>query len=354
MQPPRDGDVKDRLGIDRYPAGMDLPLETRELRYFLAVAEELHFGRAASRLGIAQPPLSRAIRQLEARLGVQLLERTSRQVTLTAAGAVLAAEARPALDAVAAAGRRAQRAGVPRPRLALALTADGDGGLLPELLAAFAGGDAADRGTDAGARGVEWPEPELLLGGWGEQVRMLRDGRADVALLHAPFDAAGIDSEPLMSEPRVVALAASHRLARRRRLTVADVAGEPLPRWEGEGGDELAPLWCGRHPEAGRGRRPGFASPAPRPGPPAADVAQLLTLVGLGRAVAFVPETIARRSPRPDVAYRPVADLTPLTLVVAWPERSRSLATAAFVRTAAAVAARRDVPPDGLLAALAG
>jgi DNA-binding transcriptional LysR family regulator len=85
-------------------------METRELRYFVAVAEELHLGRAAQRLGIAQPPLSRAISQLERRLGVTLLERTSRAVALTDAGSVLLREGRAALDAVDAADRRTRRA----------------------------------------------------------------------------------------------------------------------------------------------------------------------------------------------------------------------------------------------------
>src|ERR1700759_3763161 len=102
-------------------------LETRELAYFLAVADELHFGRAATRLGIAQPALSKTVRQLERRLGVTLFERTSR-AALPEPGRVLSREARGALEAVSAAALRTQRAGARAPRLTLALKPGGDAG----------------------------------------------------------------------------------------------------------------------------------------------------------------------------------------------------------------------------------
>src|SRR4051794_38657103 len=138
-------------------------METRELRYFVAVAEELHFGRAALRLGMAQPPLSRAISQLERRLGAVLLERSSRAVTLTGAGAVLLQEAGGALDAVEAAERRTRRA---------ALTATGDRGVVlaskagatDELLAKLLHAYAAEPGAVT---------VEVLLCGIGEQERLL-------------------------------------------------------------------------------------------------------------------------------------------------------------------------------------
>src|SRR5512142_2948846 len=142
-------------------------LETRELAYFLAVADELHFGRAASRLGIAQPALSRTIRQLERRLGVTLFDRTSRAVALTEAGRVLAREARVALDAVSAAAARTRRAGTGQPRLLLAMKPGGDAGLLPAILAGY-------------GREPETLPVEVVFDADG--ARLLREGRVDAAL----------------------------------------------------------------------------------------------------------------------------------------------------------------------------
>jgi DNA-binding transcriptional LysR family regulator len=279
-------------------------LEVRQLRYFVAVAEELHFGRAAERLGMAQPPLSRAIRDLERHLGVTLLERTTRQVTLTPAGQVLLRDARTAIDAVTAAAHRARNAGRTTPALRLALKADYDAGLLPRMLAAYADEDAA-------------LPVELLMGGRGEQVPALRDGRADVAILPEPSEHHGIEVDPLLTEPRVLAVAAADPLAAYDTLCLADLAGRILPDGTsaGKGGAEPAPATAPVH-----------------------DLAQLFNLIELGSIVWFPPESVARRHPRPGIAYRPVSDLAPSTLVVAWPRESRSPAVAAFVRTAVAVA----------------
>ncbi|WP_305785977.1 LysR family transcriptional regulator [Symbioplanes lichenis] len=276
-------------------------LETRQLRYFVAVAEERHFGRAAERLGMAQPPLSRAIRELERQLGVQLLIRTTRQVSLTPAGEALLTDARTALDAVAAAARRARRAGQPVQALRLALKADYDAGLLPKILDAYA------------AQPVE-----LQLGGRGEQLPALHDGRADVALLVTPFDDRGLDHEPLVTGPRVVALAAGSPLAARETVRLADLTGWRLP--DGTRADR-----GGREPLP-----PGYRSPF--------DLLQIFNLIEVGEIVWFLPEWLARRYPRPNIAYRPVEGLDPVTLAVAWPAESRSPAVAAFVQTALRVA----------------
>jgi DNA-binding transcriptional LysR family regulator len=293
-------------------------LEVRQLRYFVAVAEELHFGRAAARLGMAQPPLSRAIRDLERQLGVALFERTTRQVRLTAAGEVLLRDARTALEAVSAAARRARQAGAPSSRLRVALKADVDGGLLPQILDAYCADDAA-------------VPPELVLGRFGEQAQALRDGRADVGLLLCPFDGRGLDSEPLLTEPLLAALAAADPLAARTQLCLADLAGRRLP-----GG---SPASHGRPAEP---RRPGVA-------PPASNLAEIFSLVETGSVVFFAPASVARRYPRSGIAYRPVGDLPDSTLAVAWPQDARSPAVAAFVRAACAVAAAAHAQADPIM-----
>lgn len=311
-------------------------LETRQLRYFVAVAEERHFGRAAKRLSMAQPPLSRAIRQLEHQLGVPLLERTTRQVALTPAGEVLLQGARTALETISAAGRRARHAGEPSPRLRIALKPDVDGGLLPRILDAYA--------VDQDARPVD-----LVLSRIAEQPQTLRDGRADAGLLLAPFDDRGLDYEPLLTEPFLIAMAAVDPLATRPALRLADLAGRILP--DGSPADQgpgvarhgalAAQGHTGEHGRAGDGPRTATAATKRS----TSDLPQILRLVELGSIVCFLPASVVRRYPRPEIAYRPVTDAELATLAVAWPQDSRSAATAAFVRAATAVSA--TPPSDG-------
>ena len=279
----------------------DQPMETRELRYFVAVAEELHFGRAAQRLMMAQPPLSRAIQQLERRLGVVLLHRSARAVTLTPAGAVLLREARLALDTVEAAERRTLRAAAERPALVLAAKAGASSRLLSALLHAYA--------SQPGAVPVE-----VMLGGPGQPETLLRTGRADVALLHRPYDeTAGLDTEDLYTEPQVLVLPAGHPLASRPHLTWAEVEAltdPPLPRWPEPDGSYLD-----------------------GPGPQVRDHTQLLQLISLGRACAVVPESM-RTQLHDDHALVAVPDAPAVTTVIAWPPHSASPVLAGLVATA--------------------
>jgi DNA-binding transcriptional LysR family regulator len=281
-------------------------LETRELRYFTAVAEELHFGRAAERLGMAQPPLSRAIQQIERRIGVSLLQRNRRGVRLTGAGEVLLAESRAALDAITAATRRTRRAGgADRPggtrtRLVLALKAAGSHELVQKLLDAYAAEpDAA--------------EIEVLPCGMCEQAELLRDGRADVALMHTPFNSlAGFDSEEVLTEGQIAILPARHPLAARTTLTLAevsDVPDLPLARW------------------------PRHGDYPPGPGPEIHDQTQLAQLIALGRTLAVFPDS-ARAWLWSEHTAVPLSDAPPVVTHLAWPAHSRSLALAGLVRTA--------------------
>ncbi|WP_432493548.1 LysR family transcriptional regulator [Kineococcus auxinigenes] len=287
-------------------------LETRELRYFVAVAEELHFGRAAERLGIAQPPLSRAVRRLEHRLGVRLLERDRRGTVLTEAGAVLLDEARSALDAVAAAARRTRRAGTAERPLVLAAKAGASHEVLQRLL------DAVE--------GHPVPLPvEVLLCEVGEQAHLLHQGRADAAIMHRPVDdLTGLDAEDLLTEGQVALLPADHPLAAHEQLTLAQVSNVPdlpMARW---------PRLDGTYPAG--------------PGPEVRTQSQLAQLVALGKALLVIPAS-ARAWQWPDHVAVPVPDATRITTVLAWPATSRSSAVASLVRTAAHVSASDATTP---------
>lgn len=305
-------------------------MEVRQLRYFVAVAEELHFGRAARRLGMAQPPLSRAIRDLERLLGVTLFERTTRYVCLTPAGESLLRDSRTALEAVTAAAGRARSAGSDRPTLRVALKADFDAGLLPDILRAY---DA-----DSAAIPVD-----LVLGGRGQQALALREGRADVALVVTPFETEGLDTQPLLSEPRLVALAAGDELCAHDVLSLEQLHGRILP--------DRSPAEAGLNStDPTTNESLGLRAPTHPPSPATPhvqlDLAGIFSLVELGRVVLFVPASVARRHLRPDLAYRNVSDLEPAVLTVAWPLHCRHPAVAAFVRAAEAVAAAHELDGD--------
>jgi DNA-binding transcriptional LysR family regulator len=169
----------------------------------------------------------------------------------------------------------------------------------------------------------------------------VREGVADAAILRAPFDPRGLDTEVLLAEPRVAALPADHRLAGRREIRRADLAGEPMPRWADPAGTAALAFWTGTDTEPGPGT-PAPPDPGHRPdraGPLVSDMSQVLDAVALGQAIAFIPASVARRHAVPDLAFVPVTDLSPSTVLAAWPAGSRSPAIARFLRTAAEVAA---------------
>jgi DNA-binding transcriptional LysR family regulator len=292
--------------------------EIRELRYFRAVAEDLNITRAAERLGIAQPPLSRAMRQLEHRLGVELFDRSGSRLGLTEAGETLLKESGPVLDALDSAVRRTQRAGLPSGGLIVTAKP----GVATELL---------HRIVTELREHDEQPAVQVVVSGFGEQADMIRDGRADVALVSRPFDDHGLETELLYTEPRVAALPAGHELASRELLVADDLAGIPAPRWSRSNVAERN-YWSARPDD-------------PVDGPIVQDSSQLLEVVAFGQAVALVPQSMAERNIRPDVVYRPVADVEVYRMLVVWPAGSRSRELARFVEAAIRHSSGRPTAP---------
>ncbi|WP_051439628.1 LysR family transcriptional regulator [Bordetella petrii] len=189
-----------------------MDLEPRLLRYFIAVAEERHFSRAAARLHISQPPLSYAIRQLEATLGVRLLERTSRHVALTEAGRVLYREAQALLRQSEAVGTLVQRvdAGL-RGRLRIGFVGSMLYRGLPDLLAAMR----------AALPDVEHVLTELNS---HDQIEAVRRGEQDLGFIHANPAPAEVQTLDLVAEPFVLCVPDTHPLANRRRVSLQALA----------------------------------------------------------------------------------------------------------------------------------
>ena len=199
-------------------------MELRQLRSFVAVAEELHFRRAAERLHLAQPSVSQQVRTLEASLGVRLLERDRRGVELTAAGAALLDEARDLLA-------RADHAAA----VAVAVGTGKQGALRLSLTRSLTGGIA---GAIADTFRSHYPDVELDLnvGNTMLHVEQLHAGAIDVGFVRPPLGDPGLEELELAREPLVCVLPKGHRLARRATVTREDIAGEPLVWWPEEHG----------------------------------------------------------------------------------------------------------------------
>jgi DNA-binding transcriptional LysR family regulator len=292
-------------------------MELRHLRYFVAVAEEKHFGRAAARLRIAQPPLSRQIQALEKELGFRLFERTRRQVELTSAGRVLLAHAAKIFDAVDVGVHEAERASRGESgRIVVAYPSTFAYSGLPELVRSFR---------------AKFPVVEIVLRELAPQVQVeaLRDGSIDVGFVRAPFVEPGLISELVRSEPLVAALPSGHPLASRKVIPLGLLAKEPFvmfPRTRGPAYfDQLIRL-CNE-----AGFTPRIVQEAPQ--------LDIVSLVAAGLGVSLLPSSI-RAIRRAGIVLRPIVGGPRTDLLVAWSARSSSAVLREFLEVVRRYAAR--------------
>src|SRR3954470_8896482 len=299
-------------------------MELRHLRYFIAVAEELHFRRAAERLHMSQPPLSQQIRQLEEEIGATLLLRNQRKVELTAAGAAFLVRAREILDAVEDAARQARR--VQRGevgRLAVGFVGSAMYSFVPELLRAF-----REQAPDIGLRLHEM--------GTTEQLRQLDDGRLDVGFLRTPGRWPGLSFETVLQEQVVVAMPDVHPLAQRPIVRLQDLTGESLVLLTPAGSPGLRAALATSIAQLGGEERI------------VQEVAEMQTvirlvaggvgLVAAGVGMSLVPESV-RALVRHGVTYRPLdGDAPAVRLAMAWRATDDSPVLAAFLEKARAAA----------------
>jgi DNA-binding transcriptional LysR family regulator len=285
-------------------------VDLRKLRYFVAVAEQLHFGRAAEALHIAQPVLSRQIRALEDELKAQLFVRDKRATELTPAGQQLLADAGPLLASADALRRRVVRA------------ARGPGsftiGFMPGLIVTEAVRALAGRHRQLTVN--------VLRTGWDDQTDVIRDGRADVSYIRLPADQSGLQVQALLAEPRVAMLPVGHRLAGKDTISIADLADEHLLQDPG-----AVPEWRDIATEMRTRRR--------RDAPVFRTVEEKLEHVAAGHGIVLLPLSTAVFYTRPGVAYSHVSDIPPNQVSLAWDATRRGR----LIQDFAAIAA--DYPP---------
>ncbi|MDX3853394.1 LysR family transcriptional regulator [Streptomyces sp. AK02-01A] len=288
-------------------------LDLRKVRYFLAVAEHLNFGRAAAALHIAQPVLTRQIRALEKELHARLFDRDQRHVELTEAGKQLATDA-PGLLAEADAAR-----------LRVSRAARGSGtfvvGFMPGLI------------VSGPVRSLGEAHPDLSVEvrrtGWDDQVAVILDGRVDVGYVRLPVDQRGLTVERLFEEPRVAVLPAGHPLAGAGEITVAELADEHLLQDPG-----AVPEWRDIATEP-RGRD------TARRAPSLLTVEEKLEHVAIGHGIVVLPLSTAAFYRRPDVAQATITDIGPNRVCLAWRAGRRSRLISEFVALARAEHADR-------------
>ena len=295
---------------------------TRRLRYFVTLAQELSFTRAASVLHVSQQGLSRSIRELEEEVGAALFSRTTRTVVLTAAGEEFLRGTRDALttlDASAEAARRAHGkvAGVLRLGFIVSSALE----LTPPIIRTF-----QDR----------YPAVALKLEAfdWGDPSCGLRSGQTDVAFVRLPIDCPELQTELLFVEPRAIGVGRSHPLAGARTVKLSELSGEVImaPRTDDATWEEFWTLRDTRLDEA----------LLPRVERSASSMEEELEAVSAGLAITITALSMSRFTPRPTIVFRPIEDVSGSQLALGWRGAGTTL-TQAFCAVAAEV---RDSEAD--------
>ncbi|CAM5627332.1 LysR family transcriptional regulator OS=Streptomyces rochei OX=1928 GN=G3I25_11060 PE=3 SV=1 [Streptomyces rochei] len=280
-------------------------MELRTLRYFVAVAEELHFGRAAARLHMSQPPLSRAIKRLEADVGALLLARSPAGVALTPVGRVLLDEARALLDRADLVRDRVSAAAGPA-TLTVGILGDGTDPGISALAAAHRRGRP---GIDIRVRDTDLTDPTCGL----------RAGLVDVALTRGPFDETALTVRVLRTDPVGAVLRADDPLARRARLRLAELSDRRWFRFP-PGTD---PVWQSY-----------WHGGSAREGPVVRAVQECLQAVLWNGTVGLAP---LGHEPPAELAVVPLVDMAPSRVVAVWNEGDTNPLIRSFVETATAV-----------------
>ncbi len=289
-------------------------MEPRLLSYFVAVAEELHFGRAARRLNISQPPLSQQIIQLEERIGVKLFTRTRRRVELTPAGEALLEDARKILALSREAVRRAVRAGKGEiGRLSVGYIGSANYSVLPGLIREFR---------------KRFPEVELSLAelNTSQQIEALREGRVHVGFMRPPrgVESAGLSFEIVLRESLVAAIPVNHKLKSKASIALRMLAKEPfvmIPRSRGPGFFDQIIAMC---------QAEGFSPEI------VLEASQFHTIIGMvaaGVGIAVVPASM-RRSRMKGVAFREIENCPETALTMAWSSENKSPVLKKFIDVA--------------------
>ncbi len=295
--------------VDAHEPGRPPPdwLELRDLRYFVAVAEELNFTRAAGRLHLAQQALSASVRKLEEDLGVQLFTRSTRHVALTAAGEALVKGARHVLISATDAVDEVRRvAGGRSGRLIIGFSTAA--GTVPKVRQAI--GRFSHGAPDVEVRLVEHDFADPTAG--------VTTGATQVAFVFGPVPNSELSSLTVFEEPRLIALPHGHPLAERVEVTTADLSGL---RWLRVPAPESAwtRFWF-RHP-----------LDEPQTGPEIRTADEWVAAIESGRGVAFTMPAVMANFANTEIATVPVADLEPAAVLVAWRTADRDPLVAAFV-----------------------